>query len=175
MKRRTIAWLVVPVLLITAGAVKSDANNVVEIMLHGHYFSEPATVRFIVAVQPDADNRKLRIEADSGEMFRASEVSLMGAGEKRLHTFTFKNLSAGHVHVARAGHVLKRCARHGNQRDGRDRYGPAVTRGPFPNFPNLSLFAIPYLLVPCTRATRAARAPVHGVRRLHFFELIKKP
>jgi hypothetical protein len=95
-KRRTIAWLVVPVLLITAGAVKSDANNVVEIMLHGHYFSEPATVRFIVAVQPDADNRTLRIEADSGEMFRASEVSLIGAGEKRLHTFTFKNLSAGH-------------------------------------------------------------------------------
>ena len=43
MKRRTIAWLVVPVLLITAGAVKSDANNVVEITLHGHYFSEPAT------------------------------------------------------------------------------------------------------------------------------------
>jgi hypothetical protein len=67
-KRRTIAWLVVPALLITAGAVKSNANNVVEIMLHGRYFSEPATVRFIVA---------------------------MGAGEKRLHTFTFKNLSAG--------------------------------------------------------------------------------
>ena len=72
MKRRTIAWIVVPVLLITAGAVKSDANNVVEITLHGHYFSEPATVRFIVAVQPNADNRTLRIEADSGEMFRAS-------------------------------------------------------------------------------------------------------
>jgi hypothetical protein len=94
-KRRTIAWLVVPVLLITAGAVKSNANNVVEITLHGHYFSEPATVRFIVAVEPNADNRKLRIEADSGEMFRASEVTLMGADEKRLHTFTFKNLSAG--------------------------------------------------------------------------------
>jgi hypothetical protein len=94
-KRRTIAWLVVPVLLMTAGAVKSNAENVVEIRLNGHYFSEPATVRFIVAVQPDADNRTLRIEADSGDMFRASEVALMGAGEKRLHTFTFKNLSAG--------------------------------------------------------------------------------
>jgi hypothetical protein len=75
--------------------VKSNANNVVEITLHGRYFSEPATVRFIVAVEPNADNRKLRIEADSGEMFRASEVALMGAGEKRLHTFTLKNLSAG--------------------------------------------------------------------------------
>jgi hypothetical protein len=94
-KRRTIAWLVIPVLLITAGAVKSHAENVVEIRLNGHYFSEPATVRFIVAVQPDADNRTLRIEADGTDMFRASEVALMGAGEKKLHTFTFKNLSAG--------------------------------------------------------------------------------
>jgi hypothetical protein len=94
-KRRTIAWLVIPVLLITAGAVKSNAENVVEIRLNGHYFSEPATVRFIVAVQPDADNRTLRIEADGTDMFRASEVALMGAGEKKLHTFTFKNLSAG--------------------------------------------------------------------------------
>ena len=95
-KRRTIAWFVVPVLLMTAGTVASNAREVVEIKLHGHYFSEPATVRFIVAVEPDADNRKLRIEADGTEMFRASEVALEGAGEKRLHTFTFKNLSAGH-------------------------------------------------------------------------------
>ncbi|HEY5619297.1 MAG TPA: hypothetical protein VIK60_15260 [Vicinamibacterales bacterium] len=94
-KRRTIAWFIVPVLLITAGNVTGDAKDVVEIMLHGHYFTEPATVRFVVAVEPDADNRTLRIEADSSNMFRASEVSLKGADEKRLHTFTFKNLSAG--------------------------------------------------------------------------------
>ncbi|MGH9255818.1 MAG: hypothetical protein ACRD3C_14755 [Vicinamibacterales bacterium] len=95
MKRRTIAWFL-PVLLITAGAVPGDAREAVEIVLYGRYFTEPATVRFMVAVQPDADNRTLRIEADSEDMFRASEVSLSGAGEKRLHTFTFKNLSAGH-------------------------------------------------------------------------------
>lgn len=96
MKRRVISWLVVPVLLVTAGAVANDASDVVQLMIYGRYFSEPATIRFIVAVQPDADNRMLRIEADSGNMFRASEVALEGAGEKRLHTFTFKNLPAGY-------------------------------------------------------------------------------
>ena len=96
MKRRTIAWLVVPVLLISAGAAASHASDVVQIVVYGRYFTEPATVRFIVAVEPDADNRTLRIEADSMDMFRASEVSLQGADEKRLHTFTFKNLAAGY-------------------------------------------------------------------------------
>ena len=103
MKRRTIAWFV-PVLLMTASTVGSDARDVVEIRLQGHFFSEPATVRFLVAVEPDAENRTLRIEADGTDMFRASEVALNGASEKRLHTFTFKNLSAGH-YTLRA-HVL---------------------------------------------------------------------
>lgn len=80
----------------TAGTVGSDARDVVEIRLHGHFFSEPATVRFLVAVEPDAENRTLRIEADGTDMFRASEIALNGVNEKRLHAFTFKNLSAGH-------------------------------------------------------------------------------
>ena len=103
MKRRTIAWFI-PVLLMTASTVGSDARDVVEIRLNGHFFSEPATVRFLVAVEPDAENRVLRIEADGTDMFRASEVLLDGVNEKRLHAFTFKNLAAGH-YTLRA-HVL---------------------------------------------------------------------
>jgi hypothetical protein len=102
-KRRTIAWFI-PVLLMTASTVGSDARDVVEIRLNGHFFSEPATVRFLVAVEPDAENRVLRIEADGTDMFRASEVLLDGVNEKRLHAFTFKNLAAGH-YTLRA-HVL---------------------------------------------------------------------
>jgi hypothetical protein len=94
-KRRAIAWFVVPVVLI-AGATAGDANQVVEIALHGRYFSEPANVRILVAVEPDENNRSLRLEADGTDMFRASEMSLEGLREKRLHTFTFKNLSAGY-------------------------------------------------------------------------------
>jgi hypothetical protein len=56
---------------------------------------EPATVFINVAVEPDAANRVLRIEADGDSVFRASDVSLSGAGEKRLHAVEFKNLPAG--------------------------------------------------------------------------------
>jgi hypothetical protein len=75
------------------------AGGVVDIVLHGRYFSEPATVQFMVAVEPNADNRLLRIEADSTDLFRASEMTLSGAGEKRLHTVIFKNLPAGYYTV----------------------------------------------------------------------------
>lgn len=99
MNRRTLALIVCPALLLTAGVMPGHAGDVVDIVLHGRYFSEPATVRFMVAVEPNADNRLLRIEADSADLFRASEMTLSGAGEKRLHTVIFKNLPAGYYTV----------------------------------------------------------------------------
>ena len=96
MRHRTfVGILFAAVIAVTNGAGPSDAREVVDIVLHGKFFSEPATVRFMVAVEPSASNRTLRIEADSDHMFRASEIALNGADEKRLHTITFKNLAAG--------------------------------------------------------------------------------
>ena len=82
-------------LVAAAGTVVGDARDIVEIRLRGRYYAEPATVQITVAVEPDAVNRALRIEADSGLLFRSSEVALNGAGEKRIHTVEFKNLPAG--------------------------------------------------------------------------------
>jgi hypothetical protein len=71
------------------------AQDVVEIRLRGRYFTDPATVRITVAVEPNADNRALRIEADGDHLFRSSEVVLEGEDGKRIHTVEFKNLPAG--------------------------------------------------------------------------------
>jgi hypothetical protein len=95
-KRRTIAAILfASTFAVIGGGEPGQARDVVDITLHGKYFSEPATVRFMVSVEPGAENRKLRIEADSTDMFRASEITLNGADEKRLHSVTFKNLAAG--------------------------------------------------------------------------------
>jgi hypothetical protein len=56
---------------------------------------EPATVHVTVAVEPDAENRTLHIEADGDQLFRASDITLSGASEKRLHTIEFRSLPAG--------------------------------------------------------------------------------
>lgn len=85
--------LIIPLLALT-GSVGSAKDNV-EIRLNGRFFAEPATVQLVVAVEPNADNRRLRVEADGDSMFRATEIELAGANEQRLHSVEFKNLSAG--------------------------------------------------------------------------------
>jgi hypothetical protein len=85
--------LIIPVVALT-GSVGSAKDNV-EIRLNGRFFSEPATVQLVVAIEPNAENRRLRVEADGDSMFAATEIELAGANEQRLHTVEFKNLSAG--------------------------------------------------------------------------------
>ena len=95
MRHRVVAWLFLGAALVSAGAVCGDAAEVIEIRLRGRYFMEPATVHITVAVEPDEANRVLRIEADGDTVFRASDLSLSGANEKRMHAIQFKNLPAG--------------------------------------------------------------------------------
>ena len=95
MPRCTIACLCLTGLLAITGGTRGDARDVVEIRLYGRYFVEPATVRILVAVEPDAENRALLIEADGDQMYSSSELTLTGANEKRLHSVEFRNLTAG--------------------------------------------------------------------------------
>ena len=95
MIRRTIAWTFFTVACTTALMTTGDAAGVVELRLHGRYFAEPATVHVTIAIEPDVQNRTLLIEADSDAMFRASEITLDGANERRIHNIEFKNLPAG--------------------------------------------------------------------------------
>lgn len=76
-------------------AVPAVTQDVVEIRVRGRFFSEPATVRVTVAVEPNAANRALVVEADGDRLFRSSELPLEGAHEQRIHTVEFKNLPAG--------------------------------------------------------------------------------
>ena len=89
---RSIA-LILPLVALT-GSVGSAKDNV-EIRLTGRFFAEPATVQLVIAVEPNTENRTLRVEADGDNMFCATEIQLQGAREQRLHTVSFKNLSAG--------------------------------------------------------------------------------
>ena len=67
--------LITPLLALT-GTVGSAKDNV-EIRINGRFFAEPATVQLIVAVEPNAQNRRLRVEADGDSMFRATEFELV--------------------------------------------------------------------------------------------------
>ena len=75
--------------------ITSSAKDDVEIRVSGHYFIAPATVQLIVAIEPDSQNRTLRVEADGDNMYASTEIPLAGDREQRLHTIQFKDLTAG--------------------------------------------------------------------------------
>jgi hypothetical protein len=85
--------------MIAVSTLRGAADETVEIRINGRYFAAPATVQMVIAVEPDAANRTLKIEADGDQLYRSTEVSLEGQAEKRLHNIEFKNLPAGSYEV----------------------------------------------------------------------------
>jgi hypothetical protein len=83
------------VLAIAAATSALPARELVEIRLRGHYYSAPATVSIMIAVEPGEQNRMLIVEADSDNYFRSSAVELDGENEKRLHSVEFRSLPEG--------------------------------------------------------------------------------
>ena len=93
--RRTTAFALLAIITTPMLAVRGSAEQIVEIMLRGHYYSAPATVIVNVAIQPDAANHKLLIEAESERFVRSSLIELQGDGDRRIHTIQFKSLPEG--------------------------------------------------------------------------------
>jgi hypothetical protein len=80
--------------VIAAVAVAAGGDSL-KVQVSGHYYAEPATVDVLVAVEPSKDNRILRVEADGGDFFRASDFALAGEAERKYHTVMFRNIPAG--------------------------------------------------------------------------------
>jgi len=85
-------------ILLTAKSAGAD-RGVVTIRLSPAFSFEPASVRVQVNVLPDADNRVLRVSADSDSFFWSSERQLDGADAPRISEFHCRDLPAGDYSV----------------------------------------------------------------------------
>ena len=94
-------WHAALAVVVAANTISVGADHVVEIRLRGRYYTEPATVRVTIAVDPDEANRTLVVQADGERMFRSSALTLEGDKGQRLHTLEFKDLPRGN-YVLRA-------------------------------------------------------------------------
>jgi hypothetical protein len=56
---------------------------------------EPASVRILVVIEPDPENRAMRIIADSATYFTSSEVSVDGDRGPRVRSILLRDLPAG--------------------------------------------------------------------------------
>src|SRR5436190_1986003 len=88
-------------ILLTVSAVAPVAagNHPLDVKVGPQVSFEPAMVRVTAYVEPDANNRRLVVAADSGEHFTSSEVPLDGDRQARATSIWLKNLPAGEYEV----------------------------------------------------------------------------
>jgi hypothetical protein len=82
-------------LLLATGATAASKRQPIEISVGPAISFEPGNVRITSMVQPDAANRTLLLEIDSGSHYSSSELPLEGENAARSHSTLLKNLPAG--------------------------------------------------------------------------------
>lgn len=99
MRMRSALSLVVATALLWA-VPGSAADDRLRIEVTPRISQAPAQVRIRAIVTPNAENRGLRVVADSGEFFRSSYLPLDGAGAAPITDTSFKNLPGGEYEVS---------------------------------------------------------------------------
>jgi len=94
---RTSAVAIVLVLLFAAAA--ADASERLLLRVTPNVSSAPSTVTVRAYVEQSAENRGLRIEADSGSFYRSSQIQLDGDKAPLLTEFRFASLPSGEYTV----------------------------------------------------------------------------
>ena|SRR5688572_30706018 len=98
MQMRSALSLVVAIACLCA-APGSAADGRLRIEVSPRISQAPAQVRVRAIVTPSAENRGLRVVADSGDFFRSSYLPLDGAHAAPVTDTSFKNLPGGEYEV----------------------------------------------------------------------------
>ena len=85
------------ILVLAGGAIApmTTSSRSLRVALTPQVSFEPAAVRVTAYLEPDANNRRLIVEADSGMHFTSSEMPLDGDRQSRATSVWLKNLPAG--------------------------------------------------------------------------------
>ena len=95
LRRRT--WFVA--LLLTA-TLPLEANQAITMTVSPRQSLAPTNLSVRLRIQPDADNRVLRVVADSGGFYRSSEMSLDGERSARTTVIEFRDVPSGEYEVS---------------------------------------------------------------------------
>jgi hypothetical protein len=87
--------LLVAAVVVSSGAPLPAAHDRLRVTLTPQISYEPGAVRIVAYVAPDADNRRLVVEAESGAHFTSSDVPLDGDRQPIATIVWLKNLPAG--------------------------------------------------------------------------------
>ena len=80
-------------------ALPAGAGDKLTVRVSPAFAYEPASLTIQLSIEPDAENRAVRIIAESVEFYRSSEVELDGDRAPRTSVFRYRSLPAGDYEV----------------------------------------------------------------------------
>ena len=93
---RTRLWLAA---LLMSSLTPLVASEPIKLRVSQPATAAPVNVLVQVSVEPNADNRVLRVVIDSDRYYRSSEVGLDGIQSPRTHTFDFRRMPSGSYQI----------------------------------------------------------------------------
>jgi len=93
LKSATVAACLMLAFLLSATVL--DAGAPIRMQVSPSVARAPADLMVRISVPYDAENRSLRVVAESADFYRSSEVPLDGEGRPPLNVFEFRNLPSG--------------------------------------------------------------------------------
>jgi hypothetical protein len=100
MLQRALVAIVVVLAAAGAGATAPDKTREPSILADPPVSSEPGWVELKIRIDPEAADRTLTVELDTGEFFRSSQIPLNGAQSLSTYWIRFDDLPAGN-YIAR--------------------------------------------------------------------------
>lgn len=106
--RFVLAWL--GLIVLAGGTVESHPARRLHLDIYPRISYAPATIRLMVVIEPQEDQRSLRIETDNGTFGRTTEIPLDGANGPRTSYLAWQAIPAGEylviARVATLSHVV---------------------------------------------------------------------
>lgn len=97
---RRLIFAALATLGLAAGSGEATTNDKLTLQVSPNVSNAPSDVTVKAIVLPDADNRWLHIEADSGAFYRSSAIQLDGDKAPTINEFKFSNLPGGNYSVS---------------------------------------------------------------------------
>jgi hypothetical protein len=88
--------------LLSLTSISASGGEQLKLAVSPSYSFAPSNLRIRVRVVPNAENRALAVVAESGDLYRSSEIQLEGDHAPATTTFEFRGLPSGDYEILAA-------------------------------------------------------------------------
>lgn len=97
--QRKASWLIPLSFFAMTAVTAADAGECMSMSVSPKQALAPVNLRVRVRIEPNADNRVLRIVADSPEFYRSSQIQLDGDSAPKTFSLEYPNVPGGNYEI----------------------------------------------------------------------------